>query len=537
MAHCTVIGSGPSGVHFALSALARGHSVEMIDVGHTAPDPVNPQDSFTDLKASLADPTAYFLGDGFEGVLLPGQQDAFYEMPPSKNYALRSVPGLALRTQGFDPMFSFARGGLAEMWTGGCYPFNEDELAAFPFGYEELAPYYAQIAQRIGINGSVDDLAAFLPVHDGLQEPLRLDEHSARLLERYAAKRKQLQEKYACHMGRARQAVLSRDLGGRKACQYLGRCIWGCPTGALYTPAGSLDECLKSPSFSYHRGYHVTHFNYDEGGRVRSVQAESVDSRDGRKFIVQQLVLAAGALGTTRLFLESVYRHSGEVIRLPGLMDNRQVLMPFLNLGMIGRNWQPDSYQYNQLALGLTGERPDEYVHCLLTTLKTAMLHPVIEKLPFDLRTSLYLFRNLHAALGVANVNFHDTRRGDSYATLDVSSDPQRPALLLHYEPPADEPARIARTVRRLKKVLWQLGCVVPPGMVQTRPMGASVHYAGTLPMSTASRPWTVSADCRSHDFGNLYVADGASYPFLPAKNITFTLMANAARVAENISS
>ena len=97
MAHCTVIGSGPSGVHFALSALARGHSVEMIDVGHTAPDPVNPQDSFTDLKASLADPTAYFLGDGFEGVLLPGQQDAFYEMPPSKNYALRSVPGLALR--------------------------------------------------------------------------------------------------------------------------------------------------------------------------------------------------------------------------------------------------------------------------------------------------------------------------------------------------------------------------------------------------------------------------------------------------------
>ena len=81
--------------------------------------------------------------------------------------------------------------------------------------------------------------------------------------------------------------------------------------------------------------------------------------------------------------------------------------------------------------MGLTGERPEEYVHCLLTTLKTAMLHPVIEKLPFDLRTSLYLFRNLHAALGVANVNFHDTRRDSSYATLDVGADPQHPALVL----------------------------------------------------------------------------------------------------------
>jgi choline dehydrogenase-like flavoprotein len=522
-------------VHFALGALACGHSVEMIDVGHAAPEPVNPQDSFADLKASLADPTAYFLGDGYEGVLLPGQQDAFYGMPPSKDYALQQVPGLKLRTQGFTPMFSFARGGLAEMWTGGCYPFNEEELAAFPFGYEELAPYYEQVARRIGINGTVDDLATFLPVHDGLQEPLRLDEHSALLLERYAAKRKRLQEKYACHMGRARHAVLSRDLGERKACQYLGRCIWGCPVGALYTPASSLDDCLKSPNFSYHRGYHVTHFNYDEGGRVSGVQAESVDSREGREFKVQQLVLAAGALGTTRLFLESVYRHSGEVIRLPGLMDNRQVLMPFVNLGMIGRNWQPDSYQYNQLAMGLSSDRPEEYVHCQLTTLKTAMLHPVIEKFPFDLRTSLYLFRNLHAALGVVNVNFHDTRRDTSYATLDVSADPQHPALVLHYEPPVDEPSRIARTLRRLKRVLWQLGCVVPPGMVQARPMGASVHYAGTLPMSTMNKARTVSPACRSHDFSNLYIADGASYPFLPAKNITFTLMANASRIARHI--
>lgn len=535
MALITVVGSGPSGVHFALSALEQGHSVEMIDVGRTGAVDVNPDDSFTELKANLDDPAAYFLGEDNSGALLPGQQEEFYGIPPGKGYALEPVPGLALRRHEFEPMFSFARGGLAQLWTGGCYPFNDAELAAFPFGYETLEPYYTRIAQRIGINGSADDLADFLPVHGDLQEPLRLDEHSALLLARYHAGRQRIQQRYGCYMGRARHSVLSRDLGARKACRYLGRCIWGCPTGALYTPAISLDDCLASPRFSYHRDYLVTHFNYDADGRIRSVRADSVTGFAAREFAVDTLVLAAGALGTSKIYLESVYRHSGEVIRLPGLMDNRQALMPFVNLRMVGKRWQPDSYQYNQLAMGFEGSSPAEYVHCLVTTLKTAMLHPVIEKFPFDLRTSLYLFRNLHAALGVVNVNFHDTRRDASYVTLDVAGDPARPALVMHYTPPAGEAARIADYLGRLRKVLWQLGCVVPPGMVHVRPMGASVHYAGTLPMSTSARPHTVSPGCRSHDFENLYIADGASYPYLPAKNITFTLMANAARVADQI--
>lgn len=535
MARITVVGSGPSGVHFALSALEQGHHVEMIDVGRTGAADINPRDSFAELKTNLADPAAYFLGSDNDGALLPGQQEEFYGIPPSKDYALEPVAGLELRTHEFEPMFSFARGGLAQLWTGGCYPFNDAELAAFPFGYGELAPYYTRIAQRIGINGATDDLAAFLPVHDGLQEPLRLDDHSALLLARYEAARQQIQQRFGCRMGRARHAVLSRDLGNRKACRYLGRCIWGCPTGALYTPAISLEDCLKSPAFSYHRDYLVTHFNLDENGRIRSVEAQSISGAAPREFAVEILVLAAGALGSSKIYLESVYRHSGEVLRLPGLMDNRQALVPFVNLRMIGKRWQPDSYQYNQLAMGFEGGSPAEYVHCMVTTLKTAMLHPVIEKFPFDLRTSLYLFRNLHAALGVVNVNFHDSRRDSSYVSLDVAGDTQRPALVIHYTPPEGEMARVTEYLRRLKKVLWRLGCMVPPGMVHVRPMGASVHYAGTLPMSTTARPHTVSPACRSHDFENLYIADGASYPFLPAKNITFTLMANAARVADRI--
>jgi hypothetical protein len=37
--------------------------------------------------------------------------------------------------------------------------------------------------------------------------------------------------------------------------------------------------------------------------------------------------------------------------------------------------------------------------------------------------------------------------------------------------------------LKRYRSFLWQLGCVAPPSMTRSRPMGASVHYAGTLPM------------------------------------------------------
>ena len=43
----------------------------------------------------------------------------------------------------------------------------------------------------------------------------------------------------------------------------------------------------------------------------------------------------------------------------------------------------------------------------------------------------------------------------------------------------------------------------------------------------------TTDEPCRSRDLENLYFVDGTTFPSLPAKNLTFTLMANALRVAD----
>jgi choline dehydrogenase-like flavoprotein len=523
-----VVGSGASGVHFALTALRKGRRVLMLDVGHTGREAVRPADSLNELKKNLPDPVDYFLGPRYESLILPGRTGEYYAFPPSKQHVFKHRPEFQHRASGFAPIYSFGAGGLAEAWTGGCYPFNDSDFKDFPFGYQEVAPYYAKVAANIGITGANDDLASVFPLHGGLMEPLDLDEHSAALLETYKLHRGYLKEKFGCLMGRTRVAALSRDLGKRKPCSYCGRCLWGCPSGAFYTPSLTLDECRTYPTFQYVSGLYVDYFRMDGTSTINSVVAHSANGQT-HEFPASSLVLAAGPLCSAKIFLESIHRENGETPQLRGVMDNRQILMPFVNLRMLGRRWNPNSYQYHQVAIAV--ERGGNYLHGLVTTLKTALIHPLVQTLPFDLGTGVSLFRNVHSALGMVNINLPDYRRDENYVTLDVSTTPHR--LAIYYRPPQDEPKGLKSTISTFRKILWKLGCFAPSRTVHIRPMGASVHYAGTFPMRETPAPLTCSKYGRSHDVENLYFADGSTFPQLPAKNITLTLMANATRIAE----
>jgi choline dehydrogenase-like flavoprotein len=88
----------------------------------------------------------------------------------------------------------------------------------------------------------------------------------------------------------------------------------------------------------------------------------------------------------------------------------------------------------------------------------------------------------------------------------------------------------IQRQERRMLRFLAGLRCI-PMGV--NKPLhGASIHYAGTLPYASEDRPYTTTPDGRLRHAPNVYVADGSSWRFMPAKGLTLTLMANARRVA-----
>jgi hypothetical protein len=133
-----VVGSGASGVHFAQTALEMGHRVTMLDVGYEAPATIHAGETVNGLKERLDDPVDYFLGERFESLILPGSRKEYYGFPPTKSYVFKPVPGRGVRSNGFAPLVSHAKGGLAQAWTAGCYPLTDGELGPFPFSLGEL---------------------------------------------------------------------------------------------------------------------------------------------------------------------------------------------------------------------------------------------------------------------------------------------------------------------------------------------------------------------------------------------------------------
>jgi choline dehydrogenase-like flavoprotein len=529
-----VVGSGASGVHFALTALELGHQVTLVDVGRERPAPVLRDATFSGLKEQLDDPLRYFLGETASGVVFPDTAASYYGHPPSMQYAFDVPGGFDVQAAGMKPRFSFAQGGLAEAWTGGAYTYNRDDLAPFPVSYEDMARHYDTVVSRVGIGAERDDLAAFIPWSDAYRTPLPLDRHSQRLWDRYHRRRATLNAQHRFHLGRSRVATLSSAKGERGGCRQLGRCLWGCPTGAIYSPAHTLRDCLAFPRFEHVTGVMARWLEYGEQGAVQRLIGRRVD--DGQPVTVDGdlFVLAAGALPTSKLVLESHWRATGEVATLRGLMDNLQIHVPFLTLAAIGDPVRTDSYQYHHLAFGVTRENPLDYVHGQITTLKSASIHPIVQTLPLDLRSALQVFRSLRAALAVANVNLPDQRRDTSTVTLRPrgTDGAAEGDLVIDYRSADDEPEKMRAAVQDVSRALRAMGCFVPPGMSRVLPKGTSVHYAGTLPYSTTPAPFACDPQGRSWDHRNLLIADGATMPFLPAKNHTFMLMVNATRMA-----
>jgi choline dehydrogenase-like flavoprotein len=297
----------------------------------------------------------------------------------------------------------------------------------------------------------------------------------------------------------------------------------------------TLRRLRRHPRFRYLSGLYVEYLETAEG-RVRRVLASPLGGGEPVGYSADHYVLAAGTLNTSRIVLETHYRATGQVVDLPGLMDNRQIMMPFLSLGMLGKPVSTRSYQFHQIALGISHGPGEEFVHGQITALKAASVHPIIQSMPVDTRSAIAIFQSTHASLGVANVWLHDRARSENRLTLRPDGS-GRMALGIRYRPAPDDRRQITRTLAAMRHALWKLGAVVPPGMTRVLAHGSSIHYAGTLPMTPDARPFTTSPEGRSRDMVNLSIADGAAFPFLPAKNLTYTLMANAVRIASALAS
>ena len=256
------------------------------------------------------------------------------------------------------------------------------------------------------------------------------------------------------------------------------------------------------------------------------VECQNVQTGAGTLFRARKLLLAAGAISSGRLALASLHAYGQ---RLP-ILCNPNHWIAAINLSMLGKPARDQRHSLSQLTILMKAEHdgPD-YVLAQVYSYRSLLMFRLLKDIPLPVRPGLLFLRLIATAFTCVNVHFPDWPSPERWIQLNEnSSDSVLKASCLFSD---SEQQWLDANERRLLRSLVRLRCI--PLRVAKPIHGASIHYAGTLPYAEDQRPFTTSADGRLAGTGNVYVADGSTWRYMPAKGLTLTLMANARRVTK----
>jgi len=524
-----VVGSGPSAVNAAYPLVEAGLTVRMLDVGNRDATYAGliPEAKFSELRRTDRAQHRYFLGDDLEGIGF-GHTGAGAQLTPPRQYVCKDTERLQpIASESFFPLQSLAEGGLGGAWGAGSPPFSAADLAGFPIGLDDLQPHYEVVADRIGISGARDDLMPFLGPMFAMQPPVEVDSNGEGVLRRYATQRTAL-NKAGMFLGHPRIAMLSRPHRGRQANHYRDMDFWSDAGRSVYRPKWTLDELETFANFSLVSRRLVRSFEERDNGEV-VVTAANVDGSGTEQHRARSLVLAAGTLGTTRIVLRSL----GQVGRRVPIVCNPHSYAALLNLNTLGQPIRDERHSMAQFCLVHAPQghtRPFTVGH--FYSYRSLLLFRLIKDAPLPVRESLTIMRHLSPSLGALILQHRDLPSPQKYCSLEAGDEAP---LEIEYSLSAREQTQIDDVEAEITRGLRRLRCIKLKTM---RPgHAASVHYAGTLPMSAKDEELTTDREGRLHRTKRVYVADGSVFPSLPSKGLTFTMMANADRIGCHVRS
>ena len=518
MAEFIIVGSGAAGVAAALALVRRGIKPLLLDAGFVNEAAVpRVHGNLYDYRRRR-DSFDLHIGTELGGLraALDTEQSVAKLNAPNMAFVTRNAGQLApLEQTRFHAVQSFAAGGLGNAWGAGLYRWVEEDLDSFPVSLEQLDPYFDLLTREIGISGQDDDLSPFFGSAAGLLPPLNLSYNARLAFDRYLRTRDTLRRS-GINMGYPRVGVLSVPYDGRPACDYSNLEFWQSQP-YIYTPAITLQKLVSRDQIDYQPGVLVESWRETNDGLT--LLAADVETGESVQFTGGTLLLAAGAINTARIALQSRRDLS---TRLP-LLENPILQIPLIAPRSVGRRLDTQAFGLVQLNLVWQSAGHGMTLQGSLIELTAPMRAEFFGRFPLSARGNLAAMRVLLPAMMMMQLYYP----GSAQPPAELSLSPN--GRLRIVAPPHDmDRASLAP----LLKALRMLGLWSHAALIQQPPTGHAIHYAGTLPMRTQPGAYQCYPDGRLHGTRRVFVADSASFPTLPAKNMSFGMMANAMRIA-----
>jgi choline dehydrogenase-like flavoprotein len=520
-----IIGSGPAGISAALKL--KGLKVLLIDVGLAPPQPSLPAKHLFDLRDLGFPLHNALLGANYEGLEnIHGTYISPKLKGPQMRYIWRQPFGAPpTHTNNFDAMISYAQGGLANAWGAGVMRYSDRDLKQFPISAKDLNPYWDELTAHIGISGLDDDLSNYFGSLQDLLPPLPLSPLCQSFYDRYHKRKTRIAKKHI-FVGRLRTALIANEFRGRAAYNPLLHDFFQAHNPAIYNPVFTLRELINEKSIEYLSGFLVQKFA--EVGSVVKVIAKEVSTGLDREFSARKVFLGAGNINTARIALSSFAEYGR---KLP-ILDNPVAFVPFLDFSKIGQIFPRRTFPGAELVVISDRDSKIEPIQASVYGLTGPLRGDLIAELPLCLKSNIVAIKHLASSMGMLQIFFPDSPSDDNYITLDPSE-----KLFINHKP-VHKDQYLAKdglySVRPFLRLLHEMLYFACSSLCKFPVAGSSIHYAGSLPMR-ANSPGPFETDKNGLLYGtkNIYIIDAANFPYLPSKNHTFTLMANAMRIAD----
>jgi len=574
-----IIGSGAGGGTAAHVLTAAGKNVLVLETGHNPwpalddpealPLPRHSNDelkytnrSWLDDRSPLEPRT--WRQDGAQTARI---LDDVNTLPKVVGGAFQHSPGTVPRFTAFDLRMKSAVDEVIAATPGLRVPgFGADAAGAtfvdWPFGYDELEPFYTEMEAVYGVQGLAGDVfesgrSAPYPMPPGV--PMY-----ANLVLAEGA-RATLLEGQPLHPHPAPAAVNSRPRDGRPPCNDCGPCSgFGCPNNAKGSPAvTTLRRALLSGRCQLRYHAHVLRLVHG-GGRVTGVEYLDADGAL-RTATADAYVLAASAIESARLCLDS-----DDLGNASGLVGRNLMFHFYSSVNgfwprrLHGQRGRTNSHAFadfrgvepggarprvfragGEPRLALGGVCDFNLSQGLVITNDGDVF---TRQLPrgFGQRFGIGLKNALRdGALSQHLLSLAMVGEDAPQATNRVDLDPSvrdvfgRPVARVTYKNHEFELAARRFYVPHMRRVLENGGLE----RIFTQPCDAvfgdpplSRHLMGTLRMGTDPTASVTDAGGRFHDVENLYACDGSVFPTGSGFNPTMTIIAVAAKIAHGMT-
>ncbi len=454
----------------------------------------------------------------------------------------RHIPVMRPGKDGFDSERSRGVGGKTMLWNAVALRLSQRDFKGrshdgagedWPIDYADLAPYYEQIEREVGVCGNRDGLED-LP--DGVFLPPAPMKCSDLIVQRGAAK---LGVK-VIHVRKATRTVAG---GGRPACHYCGNCMAGCDVAAKYN---SYDVHMRPALAGGHleirpdsvvREVMVSNENLATGLRYVDRKTKAEGEARARCVVVCCACVQSVALllmSKSRMYPAGVANSSGELGRnfIPHFTGGVEVFLEEL----IGKPTTDDE-----------GFLDHAYVPSFMHARQRDYARSFGVQFNYQNRRATGWARTIRGF----GRDYKEAVKARYPAFLVFSPYGEmlpNPKSYIDLDPEKRDEYGLPKARRFVawgpndRKIFedmqkWSVEILKSAGaeIHSVHPEPATNHEIGGARMGSDPKRSVVNANCRTHDVPNLYVVDASVFPSASEKNPTLTIMALAARAADDI--